>query len=305
MSVRKNGGRSVLILGAGASTHLGYPIGTALLAQICVRIKQKKYYEEIDKLYKPEEIQNFYIRLSRSGYYSIDTFLEDNREFIDIGKLFIADCLKQYEDWAGLFPPGDPGWYQYLFNRMRTPLLDQIEQNNITIITFNYDRSIEAYLHQTITHRYKISEDSSANIVRQFNIIHPHGILGDYPDVPYSNDLTGTSLQTISKSIKIIHEINDKVDTFCSSEFEISHKALQESQKIYFLGFGFHEDNIRRFRFFSPDSFKDKEVRSAIHGLQVAEKQELMKMLSKYGFSEGNINNERCHYFFSRIGSLE
>jgi hypothetical protein len=298
---------TVLILGAGASAHLRYPTGINLLGQICNRIKQKIYHKDkaIEDLHRSEEIQDFYMRLSRSGYYSVDTFLEDNREFIDIGKIFIADCLKQFENWDILFPPSDPGWYQYLFNRMITPSVDQIEQNKVAIITFNYDRSLEAYLHQAIIHRYNVSEDISADVIRQLNIIHPHGILGKYPEIPYSNDLTKTSLYMISQSIKIIHEINDTSDTFCSPEFEMSHKVLQESQKIYFLGFGFHEDNIRRFRFFSPDSLKGKEVNSAIGGLGEVEKRQLLDKLSKYGFSQKNIGHDPCNYFFSRVGTLE
>lgn len=298
---------TVLILGAGSNVHLGYPIGINLLGQICQRIKQMKYHKTIDDLYGSDEIKNFYIRLSRYGYYSVDTFLEDNREFIDIGKLFIADCLKQYENWDILFPPSNPGWYQYLFNRMITPSVDQIEQNKVAVITFNYDRSLESYLHQTIIHRYKVSEDVSANVVRKLNIIHPHGILGEYPEIPYSKDLTESSLHTISQSIKIIHEINDTDDTFCSHEFEISNKALQEAEKIYFLGFGFNEDNIRRFSFFSPESLKSREVFASNYGLHKIEMRQLINRLKKYGFHEGMFTSRGigCELFFKAYGILE
>ncbi len=196
---------TVLILGAGSSVHLDYPLGLQLLNQVCLRIKKDNYDKTLP--YKQDQIENFHRRLSRAGYYSVDAFLEENREFLDIGKYFIADCLKQCEIEARLFPPSNPGWYQHLFNKLLTSTADNIPDNKITIITFNYDRSLECYLHQTITHRFQIPEEKSLDIIRKINIIHPHGILGHYPEVPYSNESHGITIENISKGIKIIHEI--------------------------------------------------------------------------------------------------
>ncbi len=227
--------------------------------------------------------------------------MENNREFIEIGKSFIAYCLKKYEDEDKLFPPHNSGWYQYLFNKMLPSSDEQFENNKITIITFNYDRSLEAYLHNTIMHRFNLSEADSLNILRKIGIIHPHGMLGGYPEIPYSqcwkkdkelNEEDTQLLEKITNSIKIIHEISEAEDTFCSNEFEIAHKALQKTEKIYFLGFGFHEDNIRRFRFFSEDNLEGKEVYSTCQGFQEPfERTELLSRTSKYGLKENFIHH--------------
>ena len=50
-------------------------------------------------------------------------------KLINIGKYFIADCLKKYEIEGNLFPPNNPGWYQYLFNKLLTST-DEIFLNN-------------------------------------------------------------------------------------------------------------------------------------------------------------------------------
>ena len=295
---------TVLILGAGSSNHLRYPLGLQLLNQVCHRIKEDDYDKTLP--YKPDQIEIFHRRLSRAGYYSVDAFLEENREFLDIGKYFTAYCLKQCEIEDKLFPPHNPGWYQYLFNKLLTFTADKIPDNKITIITFNYDRSLECYLHQMITNRFQIPEEKSVEIIRQLNIIHPHGILGNYPKVPYSNELNGISFDDISKGIKIIHEIEDSEEDFCSTEFRDSNRALCESEKIYFLGFGFHEDNIRRFNFFSNDSLKDREVDATTYNLEPAERKELISRMSKYGFSEKNFRpSGDCMGFFQNIGVLE
>jgi len=92
--------RTVLVLGAGASNHLGYPVGPQLINQI-VSLPGTEIFKNI---YDEEIIKNFQYRLKRYGSYSIDEFLEKNREFIEIGKSFIAYCLKKYEDEDKLFP---------------------------------------------------------------------------------------------------------------------------------------------------------------------------------------------------------
>jgi len=303
---------TVLILGAGASKHLRYPVGSSLLNEI-VSLPAGIF----QKIYAEKEIRSFQLRLSRDGCYSIDEFLEKNRQFIVIGKSYIAYCLNKYEVENNLFPPHNSGWYQYLFNRMLVPSdsVSQFSDNKITIITFNYDRSLEVYLHNVIKHHYNISEEESLNILRKINIIHPHGILGEYPEIPYTGALGGEIdspekvdlLKKITDSIKIIHEMPETDDAFCSHEFQISNKALQEAEKIYFLGFGFHEDNIRRFRFFSPESLKSREVLASNSGLHKIEIRELINRLNKYGFREGLFTSRGigCESFFKAYGILE
>lgn len=267
-------------------------------------------------IYNEAVIKEFQLRLSRYGCYSIDEFLENNRDFIDIGKAFIAFCLNKYEVENKLFPPNDSGWYQYLFNRMVTASPDQFSQIKLTIVTFNYDRSLEAYLYNLIKYRFNLSDENSLAILKQLNIIHPHGMLGEYPEVPYSNCLgdcisserESRLLTKITSSIKIIHEIDDADDKFSSVEFEKAYLALQNAEKIYFLGFGFHEVNIRRFRFFSTDSMKGKEVFSTSKGfMEKKDASDLMSRLSKYGFNKTLISHvgDSCASFFKRTGSLE
>lgn len=297
---------TTLILGAGSSEHLGYPIGSQLTNKICESILREKYNEEIDDLYSDEKINDFCRRFCRSAYYSIDTFLEKNRDLLEIGKLFIADCLKRLEDTEHLFPPYNSGWYQVLFNAMTALSVDELGDNKLTVITFNYDRSIEAYLHQAIMYRYQVSEDEAARIVNRFNIIHPHGNLGQYPRIPYSTALNSMQLRDIIEHIKIIHEIEDSSSSFCSEEFRKANEALKESQKIYFLGFRFHEDNIRRFQFFSDATVKGKEIYSTFKGIAGVKRKSLLDMLSKYGISAKVFTHDgdTCDRFFVYPGTF-
>jgi hypothetical protein len=134
--------------------------------------------------------------------------------------------------------------------------------------------------------------------------------------VPYQWTLGGSIdnidkvnlLKKITNEIKIIHEISDSSSKFCSPQFEASHNALQRAGKIYFLGFGFHEDNIRRFHFFNKDNTSSRVVLSTSLGFsEPMENYMLMRRISKYGFSERIIRHggTTCELFFKRIGILE
>jgi hypothetical protein len=87
----------------------------------------------------------------KSGKPSIDEFLEHRGDFIEVGKLAIAYCLIPYEDEEKLFSPdGHPGdWYQYLVGKMNAPFED-FGKNRLSVVTFNYDRSLEHYLLTTL-----------------------------------------------------------------------------------------------------------------------------------------------------------
>jgi hypothetical protein len=117
--------------------------------------------------------------------------------------------------------------------------------------------------------------------------------------------LSGGTVEDISKEIKIIHEMDDSAEDFCSIDFKDANQALCEAERIYFLGFGFYEDNIRRFNFFSNDSLKDKEILATAYNLGSTERKNIVKRMSKYGFSSEILIHSTCNNFFKNYGILE
>jgi hypothetical protein len=293
---------TVLILGAGASAHLGYPIGIGLLNQICSRIRENQIDDEIKRSHPASEIESFRVRLSRSGYSSVDAFLEKNMEFMAMGKLFIASCLKQHENPDIPFHPGDAGWYQYLFNRLIGNEVEDISRNKLSIITFNYDRSLEFYLHQVIQYRFKIPDDKALDILHTIPIVHVHGILGEYPQVEYS--LARVPLAEISDKIKIVHEINDNTGGFCNDDFKRANDLLQKSERIFSLGFGFYKSNIRRLGFFTKEALAKREVTAAVANLSPREMTGLIEHIAEYGFTSGHFTTWDCLAFFRYAADL-
>lgn len=296
---------TVLILGAGSSNHLGYPLGGELINSIC-NLNNIREFKTLNNGFFPDDLINSFIHnLSRAQYYSIDSFLENNNAYLDIGKAFISFILKKHEIIDNLFPPKSPGWYQYLFNSICDDSIDKIGKNKLTIITFNYDRSLECYLHESLKSRYHLTDDDSSKCLRKIRIIHIHGILGKYPQNKYSNELTLKELQSISKGIKIIHELRTDTNDFCSAEYLKCYKYLSNAVNIYFLGFGFHLDNITRFRFFDDKNIMNKTICATSAGLMPIEMKRQNEKLKPFGLDKISYDGNVCNAFFRTAASLE
>jgi len=229
---------TVLILGAASSIHCGYPLGMPLIASL-VQSQRNGNGIPLPEGWKKGDVDRFVTRLSRSAHYSIDAFLETVPTETNLGKFLIAYCLKQHEEVDRLFPPYNSGWYQYLFNSLlgasRTPFAD----NELTIITYNYDRSLEAYLYNALIARFEMSPQDAFAELRKIPVIHVHGTLGAFPDIPYESTDDVNAVYAISTSINIIHEIQDTDAGYCNTEFEMAHEAITAASKVVFLGFGF------------------------------------------------------------------
>jgi hypothetical protein len=252
-----------------------------------------------------QDADNFLTHLGRSAHYSIDAFLETVRDQADLGKYLMAREMKRHEDIKTLFPPSDSGWYQYLFNR----LLEGGDPSGfasscLSIITFNYDRSLEAYLHEALMARFQMSPDDASSTLLGIPIIHVHGSLGRYPDVPYMSDCETDKLLEISKQIQIIHEVSNPEYGFCNREFEQANELLNQAKRIFFLGFGFHPDNIRRFQFFTPEKTRGLEIHANTHGMGPVDVVDLTSKLKPRGINTTPFTAHRCNDFFSHVVGL-
>jgi hypothetical protein len=296
---------TVLILGAGSSTHLGYPLGRQLVANLC-KLRSTKFIEDLPNGWTRQDADRFLTRLARADPNSIDAFLESVPEYQAIGKYFIARELKGCEDVDSMFPPHDAGWYRYLVGALlgdhRNP---RFQVGTLGIITFNYDRSLEAYLHHSLESRLDLDSDRAAAMLSELPIIHVHGMLGTYPDVPYRADSSTEELLAISRQIRIISEIEDVGDGFCNEMFERANALLRSAQRIYFLGFGFHADNIRRLRFFEPGALTGKDVMATAPSMGPVVKEELYKRMEPFGFPHAWTHVSNCNNFFQHARGLD
>ncbi|MCG2688642.1 hypothetical protein L6250_03355, partial [Candidatus Parcubacteria bacterium] len=222
--------RIVLVLGAGASCHLGFFLGQELIEEVYRFVhgqtkgiknlgvpktafggedslievwegnsillerflKLAEYKKDNGQEYSSEDIKEFAERLHRAQPPSIDFFLEKNPQYSLLGKICIIFCLSRYEDQNGwnYFPSKFPerlkddypdhGWYKYLWHKLidGCETFEDFKKNEISIITFNYDRSLEYYLMEAIKSFFNIAEEKAAEAVSVIQVHHVYGKLG-------------------------------------------------------------------------------------------------------------------------------
>lgn len=280
---------TVLILGAGASMHLGFPSGIGLRDEICagLHIPAGPLYEDLQKLgFSDENQRDFGNQLTKSGKESVDRFLEHRREFLEIGKAAMASVLIRNEDDGALlrFGAGSHHWYEHMYNRI-FPSFEPISEGLLSIITFNYDRSLERYLLSALYYSSGQSIGNAAEVLKSIRILHVHGHLGQLPELgeggrEYSSDNSLDELKVAIEGIRIIHEIEDDDDSF-----RWAKRKLRVAHTIYFIGFGYDPTNLKRLGF--PEisvEEKDKRICGSAHGFTQRE----MDLVKPLLFSDTN-----------------
>ena len=265
---------TVLVLGAGASVPYGFPSAKELQRAIGLECPPYHYTSVLTGCgFAKADISFFRKQYLHSGRVLIDAFIERNSQYIEIGKAAIASVLNHHELTGSLFADMlreyKDSWYELLYERLVDDIssLENFAENKLSIITFNYDRSLEQYLFTALQNLYnKTIDQEVADVITKIPIVHVYGSLGALPwqdkenGIPYNPDLSPEQLKKAADNINILREEETP------PAFADAHKLLQKAQNIYFLGFGFHERNIERLKI-DELSKGTKNIRGTCMGL--------------------------------------
>jgi hypothetical protein len=284
--------KTVFVLGAGASCPYGYPSSARLRELICLNVGFMNHYTDYRKSNLTiKAAQDFITAFSKSSIQSIDMFIANNPKLARIGKYIIAfeifraerDSLfgeeakwrqeerskpsdskirRNYVLGTADYLGGD--WYFYLFNQLIRELpqkdgLPDFSDHRIAFITFNYDRSLEQFFYEAL--RYSFTEVSEYRIVenlKQLKILHIFGQIAplEWQDsekgVNYKPDINENLLQNSAINIKTIYEQKE------SPEINTAQQLLAQAKQIFFLGFGYAEENLEILK---PQDRKKKDSR--------------------------------------------
>jgi len=258
---------TTFVIGAGASSEVGFPLGGQLLANIAEDLNFRfdaGYQTKGDKdLYQYLQ-RNFGDRargLVESGrrlsavlgtFLSMDEalhYFSSDHDAVEIGKVCIANRIMQAEKAAlgktSLIDAAAESWLPiFLSLALSGHTRESVRAafSYVTIVCFNYDRLIEQYLCKALQASAGISETEAATIVTDLQILRPYGGLGPLPfqgepgAVPFGTE--NADLAAIAKNIRTFTEPAATAHDHAAIKF-----ALKQASTVVILGYGFHEQN--------------------------------------------------------------
>lgn len=258
MSINDFDTYTVMVLGAGASAHLGYPVGATLCDKILKNTEDPdalSFIQLREMGFLQGFISNFHEEFAASGAFAIDAFLEKRPEFIEVGRAAIASELIKYED-VGNLRVRKNNWYCKLSDQLSRQIHEN-DPHGLVLVTFNYDRSLDKFLHDFFTstcpQRAKLQP-----VEHDVPIFHVHGRLGYLehqtgfePRRPYKPTASSEEILASSESIQVPAELQGKP---LGREMVDARYAITsiKAKQVVFLGFGYDSTNLRRLQIDDP-----------------------------------------------------
>jgi len=286
---------TVLILGAGASMPYKFPSGRALLFYIRDSLISGLNHISIggnpDNLnlvckaiswfpFSDVSIKSFADALSKTMHPSIDAFLEMYPEHRTIGKVAIAASLIPFENPDAITKRkrDELEWYEYFFNLIRHP--DEIRKGNLSVVTFNYDRSFEYFLYYAFMNSYHMASARAIDLMNHIPIVHIYGNLGaphflDKDGRDYETQVDAGNIQKCIEGIKIMPEIEDTHSTLPQV-----HSLISKADRTIFIGFSFHPVNVQRLKLL--EHMRLRIVHGTVYSMMDGEINRVEQTLSKY-----------------------
>lgn len=118
--------------------------------------------------------------------------------------------------------------------------------DNIEIINFNYDRCIERYLPTSISEYYGIPRPEIERMMQRLRVHRPYGMCGrlpwmqgQAPSLRFGQNNTENLGAAASQIRTFTEQIQD------GDEIDAIRNAVSSADRIIFLGFAFHRQNVR------------------------------------------------------------
>ncbi len=174
---------------------------------------------------------------------SIDSFLgglpktQMNDMFVKIGRDAIATVMHLCEAHSQL----DGDWYQWLLEFLLRNGRD-FPAGLISVVTFNYDRSLEQYLWRAFMRSFDLSSSEAREMLERIEFIHVYGDLGPLMmDGANPNAVQFGDLNSVFTSGQRLTVAGLRAD---SSKQERIRKVIADAKRVIFLGFGFWKENL-------------------------------------------------------------
>jgi len=265
--------QTVFILGAGASCPYGFPTAKGLRSKIVgefvsayehlLHERQKLDVDGINEGYpSPAEAKHFVSSFDLSSTESVDLFLSWHPQFEKIGKIAISLLILNAEHTSQFrerVKKMDEDWYFLLFNRLTQELAGKdgyqgFGKNRVTFVTFNYDRSLEYFLFNSLLHAFEGADPLKVEEqILQVPIIHVYGQIAPVKlhddnghrlpkyGLKYGKDISHFSDVGFLDDVRYLYVVREKR---ANPELEKAREQIAKAERIFFLGFGYAKENL-------------------------------------------------------------
>lgn len=297
----------VIVIGAGASSEVGFPVGSELKESIAYCLDfganrnggDRRIEECFRKLSQARGTSHGtfdeYDRAARKICQamplasSIDNFVDSHRgdkHVAQVAKLSIAARILDAEQQSPLYVDtsnsynrmdgeGLSGtWFRELFsllseNCTHEEFAERISR--VTIISFNYDRCFEQFLHQALLTYYTLPPQKAAEMASAVTTLHPYGSVGPMPfetsasSVHFGAKLYSDELLCSAKSIKTFTESTEDTE----HEITAIRECVAKAKALVYLGFAFHPLNMKLLygTTYPPQGSRACDVFATAHGI--------------------------------------
>ena len=276
-------GKTVFVIGAGASQEVGLPVGSELKDKIAnaltptrdhtfSAINCREIYEAIVNvcsLYKLsfDLLLNACNDISKAMPLSdsIDSYInthKDNKEIEICAKLGIVYEIltaeknsKLYIDRSNIYNTINNNdinktWFREFLSSISSCRADPNEVReklqSFAFIIFNYDRCFEHFLYNALSTYFKFTTDVCGQIVNAMDIYHPYGKVGN---LPWQDQKNSIGFGQVPYAMNL-YQFADLIKTFSEGTDPSSSEILKiknhifEATKIIFLGFSYLDINL-------------------------------------------------------------
>jgi hypothetical protein len=275
---------NVIVVGAGASQEFGLPTGAELTKIIQNNLAFEvdifgtvnsvngdyELLRAVDLLanelnVRPQILAHAAKKISKNMALapSIDNFLDTHKEDLElvaVGKLAIAysimnaerrSCL--YVDSSNVYNTLDfsvtTNTWASVFFKIIAAKRDYVSflkaLNNITFISFNYDRCIKQFFGNAAASYFALNDGQTTEVLQAIKVIHPYGSIGDLEVKDkhvsgYAPEVSGSRILSSSKKIRTFTE--GVQDARLLQEITL---PIGQAEVIIFLGFSFIDINMQ------------------------------------------------------------
>lgn len=244
--------------------------------------------QQASRLFKAAHLIKDALVLAPSIDYLLDAH-KDDQDIQQLGKVSIVRAILRAEQASSLyfdrrtddgldFRASADTWLSKLFRILvgqvsKTRIEDMF--GNLSIITFNYDRTIETFLAHALQRYFDCSKAAAEELVENLDVHHVYGSVGaafGSGRIPFGADIDAELIGELSKNIRTFTQNIDD-----PGELQRISQRVFAARRVIFLGFSFQDQNVRLLATNAPAA---KETFATAYQISVYDQQSIQRQLS-------------------------